>query len=230
MVTLSRHDRGKSRLLTAAMLVAGLLAMKVLGAIVWEYQRYFPADFDSAFLSGKRSVFHGSYRVAFYAHILVGPPTILVAIVLLQSGFRHRYQSLHRSLGRIQAGLVLLVLVPTGMVMATKAYAGPMSGLGFAWLSLVTGVAMAMTIDRARRKQFLSHQRWAIRTSILLLSPLFSRVIAGVAIASGLETDTFYIVNAWASWLIPCLVYETCLRCIRSHPHLATSSRERALS
>lgn len=213
-----------------ARLAAGLLAVKVLGSIVWEYQRYFPADFDSAFLSGKRSVFHGGYAVAFYAHILVGPPAILLAIALTQSGFRNRSQRLHRSLGRIQAGMVLLVLVPTGLVMATKAYAGPMSGLGFASLSLGTGTAMVLTIDRARRRQFASHRRWAIRTSILLFSPLFSRVIAGVAIASGLETDTFYIVNAWASWLVPCLAYEASLRYLRPNFHLVTSSSERALS
>lgn len=229
MASLSRHDRGISRLLMAAMLVAGLLAMKVLGSIVWEYQRYFPADFNSAFLSGKRSVFQGSYRFAFYAHILVGPPTILAAIVLLHSGFRGRYQALHRSLGRIQAAMVLLVLVPTGLVMATKAYAGPVSGWGFASLSLATGTAMALTIDRARRRQFASHQQWAIRTTILLLSPLFSRVIAGAAISSGLETETFYIVNAWASWLVPCVVYEACLRCSLPRPLLATLSRERVL-
>jgi hypothetical protein len=233
LTDLPRQDRNPNRPVTVLVAAAAILALKVLVTIVWEYQRYFPADFESAFLSGKRAFFHGGYRFAFYAHILVGPATIVLAAILLHSGFRQSYQYLHRSVGRIQAAFVLLVLVPSGLVMSVKAYAGPIASAGFATLSLATAVTMVLAIDRARRGLLLSHRRWAVRTAILLTSPLFSRVIAGAAITMNLETETFYWINAWVSWLVPLVGYEMLLQFRSGYrfgsPRLVSSS-ERALS
>ena len=80
-----------------AVLAIGLLFLKVLLAILYEYRWYFPADFDSsAFLSGRRYTFVGIYRVAFYAHIISGPLAILLGCALMFSGGKARYRKRHR--------------------------------------------------------------------------------------------------------------------------------------
>lgn len=74
--------------LVPAVLVVALcvLALKILVAIGAEYRFYFPPAFASAFLTGREGYFWGYYCIAFYVHILVGPPVVLLALVLVLSG------------------------------------------------------------------------------------------------------------------------------------------------
>ena len=207
MVTLSRRRRfGTGTALAAAGVV---LYLRVLGGILAEYSGYFPADFEqSAFLSGKRFVFEGGYAAAFYAHVISGPVVSGLALFLLWSGGRPALLRAHRLAGRALATLVLAVLVPSGLVMARQAYAGPVAGGGFAALAVATASYMAATVYFARRKSFYGHQRFAMGTFVLLASPLVLRLAAGVAIVTGLESEAFYQVNAWVSWVGPLVAYE----------------------
>jgi hypothetical protein len=74
----------------------------------------------------------------------------------------------------------------------------------------------------ARTKDFRLHRRWATRCFLLLASPLLLRLIAGAAIVTHMESDWFYRLNAWLSWLIPLTIYETWWRC-RSSDELNTT-------
>lgn len=190
------------------LVAAGVLLAKVLLAILWEYRWYFPADFDASFLSGRRYTFDGVYRVAFYTHIISGPVALLLGLFLILSGPRVRFSRLHRVVGRVLAAIVLVIVVPSGLVMASEAYAGPIAGWGFASLSIATGVSIAAAAYFARKRQLALHQRWAGRCFILLCSPLLLRVISGAVIAMQLESDWSYRFNAWASWLLPLAVFE----------------------
>ncbi|EMI44236.1 DUF2306 domain-containing protein [Rhodopirellula sp. SWK7] len=187
-----------------------VVLLKVFLSIVVEYRRYFPADFESNFLSGRRHSFTGGYRQAFYVHILSSPVALGLATFLMISGGKKRWRVLHRFVGRIQFALVLLVVVPSGMVMAKDAYAGPTSAAGFVSLNVATAACLVMAVWRARGRKFVAHRRWATRSFVLLASPLLLRLIAGAAIVSGLESERSYQLNSWISWLIPLLIYEIC--------------------
>lgn len=200
------------RLKKIAALLSALLLLKVLLAIVVEYRWYFPANFDSAFLTGRREFFTGVYRAAFYTHILSGPLAVLLGSFLMLSGGRSRYRSMHRRAGRAQMAIVFLAIVPSGLVMASEALAGPVAGAGFASLSLATAACAVAAIQSARRRRFLSHRRWATRCFLLLCSPLLLRVFSGAAIVMEHESEWFYRLNAWLSWLIPLAIYEIWLR------------------
>ncbi len=198
-------------------LVLLLLAIKVWASILVEYRLYFPADFSASFLIGREDVFVGIYPAAFYSHIVVGPVVLVVAAWLISSGnqmlgsvsaARFDRARAHRILGRLQAVLIIGVLVPSGLVMAWHAHHGPIAGAGFALLSVSTGIAMAMTIVRAVAGDFDAHRRWATRCFVLLVSPLILRISMGVSIVGGFESPSFYQFNAWASWLIPLLLFE----------------------
>jgi len=204
------EDSSRSRKLwrVAAWLLAILFA-KVLVSILLEYRWYFPADFDaSSFLRNRQDSFVGNYRVAFYVHIIGSPIAALLGSLLFATGGRKSFSKAHRLGGRILLLMVLLVVAPSGLVMARQAYAGPIAALGFASLSISTAVASLVAVHFARTKRFRSHQQWATRSLILLLSPLVLRVASGAMITMQVESDWTYRLNAWLSWLVPLAIYE----------------------
>lgn len=198
----------QSKLLAIARLSVVVLLAKVFFSILLEYQRYFPADFEATFLIGRRETFTTVYASAFYIHIVSGPLTVLLGTWQMWSGTRTRFRALHRWAGRMQMLLIFGALVPSGLVMAPRAFAGPIAGYGFAALSLTTAISAAVTVFYAISRRFALHKRWATRTYILLISPLLLRLVSGGLIVTQLESDWAYRLNAWFSWIVPLIVYE----------------------
>ena len=184
------------------------LFAKVLVSIVSEYRSYFPADFDSAFLTGRASYFFGTYGAAFYTHIISGPIAIVIGFVLMMIGRWPRWAKTHRLLGRLQMLIVIGVLVPSGLVMSTHAYSGPIAGWGFALHSLAIGGCAVMAICTALSRNFTAHRQWATRCFLLLCAPLLLRIVSGATIVTQFESHLTYRLSAWLSWLAPLLVYE----------------------
>jgi hypothetical protein len=193
-------------------LLAGLLVLKVTLSVVLGYRVYFPADFRSDFLLGRESYFWGAYAGAFYAHILAGPITLVLGLVLLSQQFRARLPGWHRRLGRVQGVLVLGLLVPSGLWMAWYAQAEGMAravaGAGFAALSVATGACVAMGWRAAVQRRFAVHRAWMMRCYVLLCSAVVLRVIGGLSLVTGVDGDWQYAAMAWGSWLVPLGVYE----------------------
>lgn len=202
------HPSRLSTLRRIAVAAVTLLLLKVLVTILIEYRRYFPADFDSAFLTGREKTFFGLYATAFYVHILTGPLTVVLAALLMWSGGKKPLRALHRWMGRVLMLLVLSALVPSGLIMSRQALAGPVAGWGLAALSLATGFSATATMFYARAKRFMPHQRWAIRCFILLISPLLLRLVSGGLSVMQWETPLAYCLNAWCSWLLPLVMHE----------------------
>ena len=211
-----------SRLLIVA---ASLLFVKTFVAILVEYRWYFPPDFEaSAFLTGRRESFRGIYPAAFYTHLVSGPLALVFGVMLMLTGGRPRFRTLHRLAGRGQMLLVLLAVVPSGLVMAAEAYSGPIAGCGFAALSLATGACALAAIWHARARCFASHRLWASRCFVLLGSPLLLRIVAGATIVTGIESEWTYRLNAWLSWLVPLAIFEAWRR--RASPSISPHSAE----
>lgn len=186
-----------------------LLLTKVFVSILWEYCGYFPADFESAFLSGKRVVFHGSYRVAFYAHIMSGPITLLLATFLIVTGGQTRLRSWHWWAGITLLAISMLVMLPSGLVIAQDAYAGPAAKSGFTALTIITGFCLIKAGRYAALGKYQKHKKWAIRSFILLISPLILRIGSGLLIRFDWESELAYSLNAWLSWMLPLFVLES---------------------
>ncbi len=191
-----------------ALAAAALLFAKVFVSILAQYRFYFPADFESDFLSLRRDIFHGLYRVAFYAHIISAPIALLNGLFLIVSGEVGRYRKIHRWVGRLLAMLVLGFVSPSGLVMAAHAPAGPIAGAGLASLAIGTAGSLIMAVRHARQRRFRMHQRWATRCFVLLCSSLLLRMITGVVIVLQLDPDANDRLNPWLSWLVPLACYE----------------------
>jgi len=209
MVTAVESTNRLSTLRAIAAIAVAALFVKVLLSILYQYRWYFPADFEaSSFLIGRRDSFVGVYRAAFYAHIISGPIAVVLGAFMMLSGGRPRYRHIHRPAGRVLMLIVLAIVVPSGLVMSRQAFAGPIAAYGFASLAIGTAACAITALYYARARNFRSHQRWATRCFLLLASPLLLRVIAGAAIVTQLESEWFYRLNAWLSWLMPLAIYE----------------------
>ncbi len=93
-----------------------ILIVKVTYQIVSNYPDYFPPNFDSAFLLGREGHFQGLYRLAFYSHILASPLALLGGLFLISERFRRCFPAMHRSIGKCQIGIVMLLVVPSGFI------------------------------------------------------------------------------------------------------------------
>jgi hypothetical protein len=187
---------------------AGLLILKVTGAVLLKYRDYFPPNFESDFLRGRELYFSGSYRWAFYTHIAAGPITLMLGLVLIGERFRRSFPKWHRYLGRIQALTILFLLAPSGLWMAYRAEAGPVAGLGFATLAIVTGTSITLGWRAAVKRRFAVHRRWMLRCFLLLCSTVVLRLIAGLATVTGIQGGWVEPMAAWVSWLLPLVAFE----------------------
>ena len=120
-------------------LLTGFLILKVTISVMLEYYNYFPPNFEADFLRGRQLYFSGTYQWAFYAHIASGPVSLILGLILLSEQFRQRFPKWHRSLGKMQAALVLFLLAPAGYGWLTMLKQGSLRRSGFpcSQLSLV---------------------------------------------------------------------------------------------
>jgi uncharacterized membrane protein YozB (DUF420 family) len=193
-------------------LLTGLLILRVTGAIVLGYVNYFPANFDSEFLGGREGYFFGAYQWAFYTHIAAGPVSLLLGMILVGDRFRMRFPRWHRILGRVQAGNVLLLVAPSGLWMAWFTSTGPIAGMGFACLAVLTGTCVALGWRAAILRRFPVHRRWMWRCFLLLCSAVVLRLAAGLGTVLGVQSPWFDPVVSWGSWLVPLAAYELTVR------------------
>ena len=193
----------------AIKILMAMLLLWVLFEILGQYRWYFPANFQaSGFLWGREPFFVGSYRAAFYLHILCGPITVVLGLFLYGTGQNQLWLGLHRRLGKLQILLIVFILVPSGLVMATRAHTGKIAGVGFALLSIATLIAALETVRQIRSGCIVKHQRWATRLLILLLSPIALRLLTVSGTLLRAEPHWVYPFSAWASWLFPIFIFE----------------------
>jgi hypothetical protein len=195
----------------ALVVLAGLVVVRVTFAIVSNYGDYFPPNFHSEFLYQRQSYFFGPYRWAFYTHILAGPIALLLGLLLISKYVRQRFPKVHRAGGRIQIGIILLLLAPSGLYLAWYAESGIPAGLAFAALAVATVACAVLGWKAAVQRRFNDHEQWMLRCYTLLCSAIVLRIIGGLQLVTNISGDWTYPLTAWASWLVPLAVLEALL-------------------
>jgi len=203
-------------LLTRIFVAAAVLLIgKVTLSVVIDYRHYIPPDFAADFLRGRESYFWAGYHWAFYTHLVAGPASLLLGLLLISNRFRSRWPVWHRRMGRVQGLNVLLLLAPSGLWMAWYAEGGAVSAAGLGTLSIATAACLALGWRAAVQRRFADHQLWMWRTFLLLCSAVVIRMIGGLATVTQYDAAWVYRAATWFSWLAPLGVFEV-LRRIRT--------------
>ena len=197
-----------THLWTAARWMAAALICKVCFSTVANYVDYFPLNFEADFLIGRQPFFHGLYSVAFYTHILSAPVVLLGGLFLLNKQFRNHNLALHRIIGRNHVVMVLLLVTPSGIIMAQHSLAGWTSGLAFVVSSLLTAIFTLFAWRRAVQRKLVSHGQWMLRSYVLLCSAVTLRLIGGASVLLAIDPISSYRFASWASWVIPLVTLE----------------------
>jgi hypothetical protein len=188
------------------LVLAMVIVAKVTLAVVIGYRDYLPPNFDVGFLQGREGYFWGPYRWAFYVHLVSGPPSLVLGMLLVSERFRRNWPLWHRRLGRIQGMNVLLLVAPSGLWMAFYAATGAVAGAGLGWLAIATAVCVALGWKAAVERRFLDHRRWMTRTFVLLSSAVVIRLVGGLTTVLEYGAVWPYPAAAWLSWLVPLAV------------------------
>jgi hypothetical protein len=189
-------------------LLATVLILKVIVSVVLAYRDYFPPNFESDFLHGRQDYFYSAYQWAFYAHIITGPVSLLLGLILINERFRIQFAKWHRSLGKVQAALVLLLITPSGLWMARYAQTGSVAAIGFSVLAIATAACVLFGWRTAVMRRFVDHRRWMWRCFLLLCSAVVLRLVGGFVAVTGIGAAWSYPLAAWASWLVPLAIFE----------------------
>ena len=212
------QNDGSKRLSQVLRLLVFLLIVKVTVGVVLSFGGYLPPRFESGFLNGRDSYFWSGYHLAFYAHIVSGPGSLLLGMLLLSERFRRRFAGWHRKLGRVQVASVLLVVSPSGLAMSFYAETGAVAGVGFGTLAVATALCVLLGWRSAVNRRFAEHRVWMLRCYVLLCSAVVLRLTAGLATVSGVEGEWAYQISAWTSWLVPLAILEVWRRRGRRKP------------
>src|SRR3954451_17124032 len=189
-------------------LLAGVLIIKVVISVLSNYHNYFPPDFATGFLRGRENHFSGLYRWAFYTHIVSGPVSLILGLILVGERPRTHFPAWHRRLGRLQVACVLLLVTPSGLWMARHAAAGPFAAVGLATLAIATATCVTLGARSAVRRRFADHRRWMWRCFLLLCSAIVLRLIGGLATVTGVTPPWLDPVATWMCWLVPLAAFE----------------------
>src|SRR5262249_31180152 len=157
----------------------------------------------SDFLHGREGYFPGGYQWAFYTHILSGPVSLILGLILIGERSRARFPRWHRGLGRLQVACVLLLVTPSGLWMAYHAAAGPIAAVGLASLAVATATCVSLGARTAVRRRFAAHRRWMWRCYLLLCSAVVLRLMGGLATVAGVAAPWFDPLATWLCWLVP---------------------------
>ena len=187
---------------------AGVVILKVTAGVVANYPSYVPPDFTRGFLFGREATFFGWYRWAFGLHLLAGPLALVLGLFLMSPNARRHFPALHRALGRVQVGVVVLGLAPSGLAMATRPAAGPVAGVGLGLLAVLTGSTAMLGWRAAVRHRLAEHRRWMVRYFVLLASAVVLRLGVGLATVVGCTGAWVDVVAAWACWVGPLAAFE----------------------
>lgn len=146
-----------------------------------------------------------------FAHLLAGAVALGVGPFQLSSGFRSRFLTAHRWMGR---GYVVAVLIGGvgGLALATVSMGGLTARVGFGLLAMLWLATVAVAFRRIRSGDLAGHRQWMIRNYALTLGAVTLRLYIPLSLMAGIPFDEAYPVIAWLCWVPNLIVAEWLVR------------------
>ena len=123
------------------------------------------------------------------------------------AGLRNKHLQLHRWIGRLYLFGVLVGGIG-GLYLATIAYSGLPTRIGFGMLGTLWLGTGAMAYQRIRQRDIERHREWMIRNYALTFAAVTLRLWLPLLMALGFNFLDSYITVAWFCWVPNLLVAE----------------------
>lgn len=149
-----------------------------------------------------------NHRIAIYLHIFASSLALLIGPFQFSKRLRASRPQIHRLLGKIYLGLGVLLGGLAGLLMATFAYGGLGSNLGFGLLALLWLFTGARAYWAIRQGDIVSHQQWMIRNFSLTLAAVTLRIYLPLSMVFGLPFELCYPIISWLCWVPNLLIAE----------------------
>lgn len=139
--------------------------------------------------------------LAFYTHVFAASLALLIGPWQWLPDLRQRRPALHRWLGRLYLLGGVLAGGLSGLVLAFRAFGGPVAQTGFALLALVWLSTGWLAYRSVRRGDIATHRRWMLRNFALAFAAVTLRLYLPLGFMSGLPLAPAYAATAWLCWV-----------------------------
>ena len=179
--------------------------------LIIEYTSF---DDHTGFLRFKQDYLHiRVWKTAFYIHVFSSIFTLLAGFTQFSAFIQKHYKKLHRIIGRIYVADILLINFPAGMIMAWYANGELPAKTAFVILDSLWFWFTLKAFLEARRKNFISHKQFMIRSYALTFSAITLRSWKLVLSSSfAIDPLTLYMIDAWIGFVPNLLLAEWIIR------------------
>lgn len=190
-------------------ILAWLTLVFFAGLLIQNSLPYFNAPRTHAFVWEKGGLAERPvWLINLVIHVVAGVVCLVASFVQFFRPLLRRLPWLHRWLGRIYVGSILIFLAPTGFYLAFFAHGGWLGTTGF----LILGVATTLTTWKGwmamRRRQLQRHIAWMIRSFAMVTTALTFRIEHIVLQELGFVAETGFLVALYLSFIGNAVVAE----------------------
>jgi uncharacterized membrane protein len=153
---------------------------------------------------------NGAGYVWLRVHILCSGVALLLGPWQFFAAIRNQRPAVHRLIGRTYVCACLAGGV-AGAVLAWNASEGDLARSGFGALSLIWLAVTGMAYVAIRRRDFINHRAWMIRSFSLTFAAVTLRIYLPVSLIVGASFAHAYPIIAWAAWVPNLIVAEAWL-------------------
>jgi uncharacterized membrane protein len=142
-------------------------------------------------------------------HIAASGVALLLGAFQFLKPLRTKLPSIHRWMGRIYVAACVVGGIAGGSI-ALYSSAGPVAGWGFFLLAVFWVPFTLMAWVSAMRRDFVSHERWMIRSFALTFAAVTLRLYLpiGIIFITKGEFLPAYIAIAWLAWVPNLIIAE----------------------
>ncbi len=167
------------------------------------------------FLKTKQLIYHiKHWRFSFYIHVFTSILIITSGLFQFSKTIIARYPKIHRVSGFIYLITTLLISGPAALVMSFYANGGYPAQASFVILSILWLGSTFLAYSFVRKKNYVVHGKWMLRSYALTLSAVSLRLYSYLFDVFHLQMNPvdLYVILSWASWIPNLLLAEFLIR------------------
>ncbi len=157
------------------------------------------------------------WLLALRVHVVAAALALPGCLLLSLKTLLRRAPRLHRWMGRVIGGVILLALAPAGFYLALFAKGGLPSTLGFLLSGIVVVAAMVQGIHAARAGNYRLHRYCMLHVFAQLSVAVTSRALLVLFAALNIDETSAYLLALWLPVILSACVVEKIASSGRNH-------------